>query len=107
MRYLGCAFVLVALMGCSQGTWMKAGASEEDLSNDKSACMLEASPSQPSGGLMPNYTLQADRPSSLLIGGPAVSQAQALSGSRTSMEIFNDCMAARGYTLQRKNAATD
>ena len=103
MKYLWCWIALVALTGCSQGTWVKPGATEESLTNDRDACLQESAPVRPSGGSIPDYTLQATPSGALIRGNPyGTSQAQALSGSRVSMQIFNDCMEARGYTLKNR-----
>jgi len=102
MRYLWCGIALMALTGCSQRTWVKPGATEESFTRDKYACLQEATPVRPSGGSVPDYTLQASPSGTFITGIPyGMSQAQALSGSRVSMQIFNACMEARGYTLQQ------
>ena len=100
MRYLLCWIALVALTGCSQGTWVKPGASEESFTSDRDACLQESSRS---GGFIPDYTFQASPSGALIRGNPyGTSQAQALSGSRVSSGTGH-LWAARYSTTSAKS----
>lgn len=78
--------VLLATVGCQAPMWTKPGATQDEFSRDKYACMQEAQ--QPASAAHVNRH-----------GG------QASSGIATNRDLFTACMNARGYYQQRPGEA--
>jgi hypothetical protein len=81
-KYLIVLFVIV-LSGCAK--WYKDGATQQDFSQDRYACLQEAQQNQ-SSARVNSY------------GGAAQS------GSVTNGLLFNSCMEARGWVLSMKQS---
>ena len=81
MKYL--AFFFAALLsGCAQYLWVKGGISQEQANQDRYACLQE-SQQRVSSAYVSEY------------GGSAQDSVT------TNVELYNACMAARGYVYQR------
>ncbi len=73
----------VSLSGCAQYWWVKNGISQQEANQDNYACLQEAQ-QRVAGAQVNPY------------GGAAQNTVI------TNRDLYNACMAARGYTYQRK-----
>jgi hypothetical protein len=85
-RLLASLCALVLLTGCARSVWVKPGASQQDFANDRYTC-LQQSQQQRSAAQVNAY------------GGAASS------GSYTNADLFNACMNAAGWYLQRQSSS--
>ena len=84
-KLLICALLAVLLGSCAPPVWVKPNATQHDFAVDRYACLQEA---QQQGG-------------SAYVNAYA---GVASSGSYTNGMLFNACMQARGWSLQRQSA---
>jgi len=78
----------VALTGCQQPLWYKPGATVADFNTDKFQCM-QVSQQQTSSAYISRY------------GGAASSEQS------TNAPLYNACMNAKGWSLQRQSANSE
>ena len=85
VKRLGAATCIVLAVGCAQtqNVWVKPGASQNDFSSDRYACLQDSQ--QRVGAAQVNP-----------YGGAAVNTV------RTNEQLFASCMNARGWYLQRQ-----
>ena len=82
-RVMVCVGAFVLLVGCARSVWVKPGASQQDFATDKYECLQQSQ--------QPHAYVNA-------YGGA--------SGSVTNAELFNSCMNARGWYLQRQQTSS-
>lgn len=76
------ALLAIVLVGCAQGRWMKDGITQQEANQDHYACLQEAQ-QRVSGAQVNAY------------GGTAQNKVV------TNWNLYNACIAARGYTYRR------
>ena len=82
MRKFFMVIFVTAMAGCAQGQWYKNGISQQEANQDHYACLQEAQQRVSTAQVNP-------------YGGTAENTVI------TNQNLYNACMAARGYTYRR------
>jgi hypothetical protein len=90
---LALSFAFTACGGPAPGSWKKAGVDDATLASDTQLC--RASAQQQASRLYPHTSANP-----AMAGAGMIAAQQAANTDRNSaeIEIFNDCMQAKGYT---------
>lgn len=107
VRGLVLAAAGLAVAGCASMSWNKAGATDEQLSQDLAACQEQAN-----AAVETRYGTQIQNRSGGALDNPYDNQSMGAGQSfdammlrnqavRTNNRMVSDCMTARGYTWGR------
>jgi hypothetical protein len=78
---------IATLAGCAQMAWYKPGATQQSFSQDKYDCLQQS-----------QQRVATYNPNNANWGGNTYTNSQ-----QTNNTLFQSCMNARGYSLQRQN----